>query len=761
MSRILQRILLTLTEIIRCTLLFLVALAVVSPMIGTVFAFFDWYWGRMALVSNLLFAMLLFFFFYKMDVLQSDNTKENIVLLGVTAICLYGYSQYSPVLYIAQDPSVYMFKALNLVNYGHTYKPMLAYNYFVDNGIIEPLTGYGQLFSGTFLEGSKLHADFYPGGTFFYTLFGLVSKEMIFYAQTAIMMMNAWLMFFAIKRLAGLKNCVVVGIYTLAFMVAPLIVWFGRGSFAEPVALLFLLLIINILSAERQYPIILAVCFLAAYSARMDYLFIVLLGVFIVSYFDIKVGTVYVVVAMAQTLIYKHTYSFYYNRITAIDMPLLKYQIPMILIAFVISIFFIKWKKDLLLNIFYSKWVKYLLVVIGLMCLCLMFYDNVVPKDNYTMAQIHGRMLRTYEEEILDLIFLVFPSIIFTLGLVGLYKFIDKERINFVTSVFVLGVGIVYLYLLFGGANSPQLYWLLRRYYNNVVPITMLAFCCLFNNLQKNQEYLLAVVCVALSANLYLNSGQIADYDGLDKSVIKVEEAIKNQGYEVVYYPMTIKNLISPLFSYSDLDFVPLTFDEYLVLKENKDNFDLRNSLLLTGADGITDSAQMYEISYRKLGENYGEVPKEIYDKKAELAGYNLKEYMNLSDGRNVYPGGFINGIRGITDEWTSSEAEIAFDNINVENDSELVLEMYDYYNFYIDNKDLEGLNLKVIVNDEYELELIDYDNYVFTFSLDDVQEQGGILNKIKISSNTFCPADVGRGDVRQLGIAVKEINVQ
>ncbi len=752
----------TATDIIRFILLFLLALAVIAPVIGTVYIFFGWHWGRGAFIINVLLSLFLACYLYRIGMFQIQNLRECVVLLIITIVSLKLYSQYSPVLNIAQDPSLYMLRALNLVNYGHDYKPMLTYNYFIENGIINPQTEYGMLHSGTYFSSPNLHCDFFPGGSFFYSLFGLISKDIIFYGQTAVMLINSWLMYFAIKKISGIKSCAVSGIYTLTFIVAPLIVWFGRGSFTEPVALLFLLLIMNILAMDKSSPVLLALCFLASYSARMDYFIILLIGIFIILYIHIPTGILYTGAVVGQVFLYRNVYECYFSRISN-EMRLFKYQIPIVLAVFVISFLFVKWKRELLPEILYSKWVKYLLIGIGLLCIGLMFYDNIVPEDSYQVALIHGQMMRTYKEECLDLLFLVFPSIILCLGLAGMYKFIDQERLNFVTSVFLLGVGVVYLYLLFGGANSPMLYWLLRRYYNNIIPISLLAFCCFFHNLHKNHAYFLAGACMLLSLNLYLNSGQCVDYDGLDKSISEIESDIKEQGYITVYYPASLKKEVSPLFGYSDLEFVPIDFNEYRRLKERKEDFDLSNSLIIATNQIEGMDPHIYNISYLKLGETYGEIPKTVYENNREILAYPLDEYVCNGNAGNIYPMGFTKEITGITDDqWTASVAEIICDDLDIMNDSELVIELKEYYNYYIAQGDMESLNLEVIVNDNYCLDFINYDGNNISFALDKLKESEEKLNKIRITCNTFSPFETGRDqDDRDLGIAINQIYVQ
>ncbi len=754
-----DRSLLLSASILRFVCLFFLSLIIISPMTGTFFTFIQFHWGKAAFFGNVLLAGVMSVYLGRTNILLVENKAESIVLILLTAGSVYLYMQYSPSLYLAQDPSIYLLKAFNLVNYGYCYKPMHIYSGFIAENIIEPMAEYT---NGIYYEMPNVYADFFPGSSFFYSLFGMVSKNMIFYAQTAMMTVNAWLLYFAIKKTAGIRH-IAAGNYTLMFLAAPVIVWFGRGSFTEPAALVYLLLIINTLNLDRQYPFFLSICFLSSYSSRIDYLLLMLLGVFLISYINDKAGFIYTVAVICEILLYKSTYVYYYGRITTVDMPLLQYDIVLVLIAFAASTILLKWKKELLYSLFYSKAVKYFVAAAGILCFCLIFYNNAVSAEEYRLELIHGKMLRTYQEEILDLLFLVFPSIVLSLGLVGMYKLIDKEKIHFTTSVFIVGAGIVYLYLLFGSSNSPQLYWMLRRYYNNILPICVLAFCCLFRSLKKEPYYLLAAVCMALSLNMYLDSGQIVDFKGLDQSTAKLEQEIKAQGYHTVYFLQRDMRAISPLFTYSDLEFVPVHPQELIYFKQEKDQFDFTNALFLVSDlfvnKTIEDHFWQMELSYLKLGETYGEIPKEVYEKSVSLLGCSMNKLLS-SKGKPIYPL-LVEKAKGIDGDWTLAEAEISFSQMDVSSDSELVFELYEYDHKYIDQKDIDGLQLQVIVNGKYLLEMTSYKDYKFKFSLNNVKRAGEEMNHIKITCNTFCPADVGKNDARNLGIAVKEIYVQ
>lgn len=751
----------TSVEVLMCIL---IGVVIFSPVIGTFFAYFNLYWGELAVALTILSGLAVGFFIYKKKLLRADCLWEKIVLLIILGFSIIIYKNYSPVLRLAQDPSIYMFKALNLVNYGHVYKPMLTYNYFVQNGILADAAGeYAALQSGTWLDGYVLYPDFFPGGTYFYAMLGFFAKNLIFYAQSVVIVLCSWLLFFTIKRITNKNDgmeSVINGFYTLAFMAAPVIVWFGRGSFTEPVALLFLLLIINLL--KQKMPIwILIICFLTSYSTRIDYIAIVVLGIFIITYIDKKAGILYSVLAAGQFYIYSRVYFIYYIRLVE-EFPIIKYAGIMILVVLIISLLITKYAKEIITNIFYSKAVKGIVLFAGILCTLLMFYDNVTGIENYKMGLIHDQFLRTYQEEVLDLLFLAFPSIIIVGGLLGLYMFIDKEKLEFTTGVFLTGVSVLYLFLLFGGANSPMLYWFLRRYYNNVLPMALLAFCLLFGSLKGMQALALSVVCFMLSFNMFLNSGQTTDYEGLDKAVIAAENDLRDNGYKTIYYDAAINIEISPLFSYSAFDFVPLTFDELMTLRKRKDDFLIEDSVIFTRDFLDKKSDFSYELSFKKQGENYGELPKEVYDKHDILSGYDFQEFLDMSLSGEIYPYGYLNEINGINekDGWMGAEAEILFGTVKADEWKEIVIEVYtDVANSFIDNGETQKMGMAVIVNEKDRIEMTGYKDGCFYFSLEDFS---GEMNGMKIVSNTFKPVEENIGtDSRDLSIRVKRIYLQ
>ena len=98
---------------------------------------------------------------------------------------------------------------------------------------------------------------------------------------------------------------------------------------------------------------------------------------------------------------------------------------------------------------------------------------------------------------------------------------------------------------------------------------------------------------------------------------------------------------ISPLFTYSDLEFVPVHPQELIYFKQEKDQFDFTNALFLVSDlfvnKTIEDHFWQMELSYLKLGETYGEIPKEVYEKSVSLLGCSMNKFLS-SKGKPIYP---------------------------------------------------------------------------------------------------------------------------
>jgi hypothetical protein len=632
---------------------------------------------------------------------------------------------------------------------------MPTYGDLLNNNIVPVSEHIGELIqNGTYYKNEKLYPDFYPGGSYFYAVMGFISKNLIFYSQTIIMIINSVLLYFTIRNISRILYPITTGLYTLTFLVAPVIIWFGRGSFTEPVALLFLLLLINLVSTKNTSMIILAICFISSYTARIDYLLMLLLGIIVIMWNNRKIGCVYTIATILEVTLFKVVYSVYYSRIVKYDMKILAYGVPLLILCAIAGFTISKWGKNFFLKIVYSKYIKYLLFLFGGVCAALMFLDNIVPKENYSFALIHGEYIRTFSENVIDLISMSFPSIVLTGGLLGTFKLVDKSEISISESIILLGLQIPFSYLLLGGMNSPQLYWLLRRYYNVIIPITFISFCFFFRNLKNSHGMALSLICFMLSLNLFLNSSQTVDYKELDKEVIKIEDKLKSEGVNRVFYQTNIKRDISPLFSFSDIEFIPIFLSDYLNIVN--EGVNMEGTALLVGNDYNGIISEAYDIQYYKMGENYGELPQKTYDKTITL---NRATPELLSNVQYVFHKDFSKPMTGMyNDFWTSSNTIIEPHNIDTAGKDELIIRLLSMSKIHLDGINVEDLNLQIILNDNIIVKDFSYMDNSFRFNINQISS----IKKIQICCNTFSPLVEGiNDDSRRLGIAIHSIYIK
>lgn len=732
-----------------------------APLVGTLFEFIDVKWGWVSFVLVVIISAIIASIMCSKKVFYIESWGEllflGVLLLAMTVI----YGQYSPVLEMRQDPSVYMMKALNLVNYGHTYAPAETIQELINQGILssEKITGYAAMQNGTEYLNGKWFTDFYPGGAFFYAMIGQVSKRFIFYAPSLIMLGNGVLMYFIVKRICGNQGIVSRVCLVLAFYAAPIIVWFGRGTYSEPVALFLTLLLLNSLLADKSPIVLLSVMFLAAYTSRIDYLLILLLGVFIITYTNSLAGGVYTIAAIAEVLVFKNVYWIYYERITNADMPLLKYGIILLILAYLISLLFSTRGRKILHNIYYSKAVKIIVIVVGVFFTLFMFRDNIVSSDEYQMSIIHGRNMMTYVEHIWDLLFLVFPSIILVIGVLCIYQFIHNKEISFLASVFMLGSMGVYLYFFLTSGNSPQLYWMLRRYYNIILPMAFLSFVIFVDGTSKKIGIVISGACLMLSCNLFFNSNQIPDYRGMDSSVVAAAQDLEQQNVKRVFYDEEIRYEISSLLSYSDAEFIPITEQDkqkFLLWAEEE---DLKDAVWISSKDYGTENTS-YKIEFTKMGESYGEVPQETYEKEYLVYVYPMEQFVHIKElTKNVvYPNIRVSGVQGFYEDgqWTGANMKVETSDMNTSDYDELVIDLYDYNHYWLDNNKLDEQNIRLTINDEIVLEPKEYKDHKVSFDISDINIE---IFEIDISSNTINLDEMGEGiDTRDLGLAVKKI---
>ncbi len=760
-----------LVQLLRICMFFFVGMFLIAPMVGTICAFFDIHftfvvWWIVVILSGVFAGFLI-----RTSLFIMNGARDLVSYAVIFVVSAAIYMSYSPVLELRQDPSLYMFKAMNLINYSTVYKPMDTYDEMIKDGVFEGIhefTGieedtmddvyeYAGIQNGTQLKDGNLHTDFYPGGTYFYVMFGMLSKRMAFFGQTVIMMMNALLMYELIQLLTKRRHSVSNVMCTIAFIIAPIIVWFGRGSYSEPPALLYILFLALLLMDQKKVPLpAISLTILSLYSARIDYVLVMFIAIVLFTYISKKWAAITTTVGVLEIYVFSKTYWIYYNRITANDMKLLKYSIPILIIGFFIGVLLNQyWKK--FPEFYRSYFVTVILIVIGIVLSVMAFRDNMVTK--YQMAEIHEVYMRTYVEDVFDMLFMVFPSIVIVAGLFGLYKIQREEEIDFVPNAFLIGIFAAYSYFFISFGNSPQLYWGLRRYYNVLLPVLMLSFTVLIKNIDEHVKLAICAACLIISANLYFDSNQIVDYEKLDLSVQDFENQMNLRKIEYVFYEEDIQYNISSAMSFCKQEFIPVSMADITNVKEWMENKGKDNYIFLSQENygGVNET---FTISYKKLGENYGTVPQDVYKNSFDFYSYDLdtltEQYGNIKAVVYCKERKLKSGVV-YEDGWMGDGIEVDNLHIKTDPDSKLVIKRCGYADYFLDENLREEMDLKLIINDRVVIEDYQITDDNIVFRLDGIK----LIDKIEIVTNTFSPAVVyGSDDTREISLDVKLIYI-
>lgn len=747
---------------------YIIALLIVSPLLGTLLAYFDLPWRWRTIIPILAVAVIIAFCIHKLRLFTINGWKELCILLAVLSIGAGIYSEYSPVLEIRQDPGLYMYRALNLVNYGYVYEPVDIYTqlqkmseiklegveekvYNKDNILVN--YSYGKVQNGTYLEGNKLYVDFYPGGSFFYAIIGKVHKPFIFYGQTIIMLAVIWVLYFVMKALAQQKDPLSNALCVILFAVSPIIVWFGRGSFSEPVALFFFLFIILVLLRKEievsGVVLILALC--ASYTARIDFISLMALGAFLIFYADLKLGIIYGTSAFVSMYFIQNTYPLYYSRITSNDMPVLRYGFLLIAAGALLGAVIGKWGKKAFDKLVYAGWVKNLALAVGVLLTLTMFLDNIIPEQDYSYAISYGQYIRTYSESIMELLFLVFPGVVLVSGFIGIHTLLDrKNKLAFI--IFICGSVLATSSLLFGANNSPQLYWVSRRYMSVLLPGVFLGFVSLLQKLEKEVRQIICLVCMMLSLNMLFNSNQVVNYEGLDQAVIEVEKQLKDKGYDTVYYTNEIKMAVSPLRSYSDIDFVLIKTDMMQSFFDYIADKDTSGSVFITDLDMGPMEYEEHALHFVTQGESYGSIPKEAYSQNTQLKVYKVDE---IKECKAIYPGIYTRKAVGFDKDGWNAGYSVFYTYENTRKYDQLIVEMNDFYNYNIE-RNSEDYKIRAKINGEYMLTASKFEDNRLYYDISGIPEK---VSKIELFCPTFNLKKLGLGeDSRNLGINVLQL---
>lgn len=620
-------------KVISCLFLYLCALIAISPLVGTVWSFLKLKWGILPVVIMLVLAFAGSYILQKYNFFSIQSWQELLVFSGMMAFIMFIYVQYSPVLSIQQDQALYIFKSFNLINYGTLEKPISTFAELTKEGFINSdlsLYNYGAFENGTQVRDNAVHPDFYAGSAYFYTIFGMLSKGLAFYGQTMIMAVNGWLLYCILKHLLNSKDQLLAAIYTMTFAVSPVIIWFGRSSSTEPTALFFWLLIFSLLLVQDVPDYILIIVFMTALTARIDYFLVALIGVFIITYRSRKLGAVYTACTGIFMYLTSQVFWIYYNRIGARDFKIIKYQIPLLFAVYLISYIVSRWGKNLVETIYSHKACKYILILLGGLVICMMFRNTLTPEQYYGRFTEFGLNMYSYEEFIMDHLYQAFPSVIIVIGLVGSYKLLKHEQMNILAGIFVFPLLVISCYFVYKSGNAPQMYFLLRRYYNIFLPSLLISFAVFIESENREKNILISSVIFLLACNLYMDSKQKVEYAELDTNVQAFVEKYPEEEISTIFYNYEDKFDISPIVSYCSYDIVPLQNEQEIrdvCADKAKKYYDGSTSLYLSTEElDIVEYKDKMSLNYYRMGETLVDIPKEYYYLEVPVYVYDMTD---------------------------------------------------------------------------------------------------------------------------------------
>ncbi len=620
-------------EAVKFFMYYFVALVIISTLIGTINSFIGLKWSNVTIYLICTASIIFTLFLLKTNVFVIDSLKQCYLLCLLTVFAFFIYKNYAPSISIQQDQSIYITKALNLYNYGFPDRPIELYNKLNSEGLIDAsntLHGYGGLVSGHQMKNGFLCTDFYSGGSYFFALFAPIKKISIFWGQSIIAIVNIWLMFFLIKKTIEDVKGIESIIYTVCFAIAPVSVWFGRSSSTESIALFaFLLMLLLLRENSRVNIICMSVLSIFALTTRIDYFLFSAIIIIIITLQKPFIGFCNTIALCIYAWICSKVFWIYHTRISVVDMKLVKYEIPIFILAFLIAYFIRKFDLIIAIEKFYvSRLLKILICVWGICIVFLMFRDNVIPIDKWnTFTQFDVTVL-SYEERIMDCLFLVFPNIIIIAGLLGATQLLLIEK-NKWFGIFFFTMTVISSFFVYKSGNAPQNYFLLRRYYNIFLPAVLLLFVVSVNvNIEKNKtRILIAFTSLLISMNLFADSRQKVEYSGIVQSVIDFEQKYDENETVLVY--MQEQNVdMSPMISYCKYDIVPVqNFEELNRVRENVYKYTNRKVIFVT-KEKLDELQEIDSIafSYYRMGEVANDLPRDYYEILYNLYIYNIED---------------------------------------------------------------------------------------------------------------------------------------
>ncbi len=565
----------------------------------------------------------------KHDFLMLKHLKKTdvicIILIYLIVSAVYG--NYSPILELRQDPALYAFKGFNLINFNDYNLPIDKLSDIVASGLFDQkYSGYGAIQNGTQINNGYLNTDFLVGPSFHIAFLGLFDKNIAFYFPVLILWSLASLSYLIFTRITDSFSSFVL---TVSLITAPIMLWFGKAPYSEPIALLAFMGIfwffLTYQTNPSSFSVISLLLFLAmGILARIDVSIVLVISIVIASLFSFKIALCVYVLFSLFFFFALSSFSVYSNRMAAVGFSYanIYYLASM---ALFVSYFLNKFNLVRLTEqIVYEKWFFYLVFSLSIAIVSFIFRNDIAGFIGYEIKLIHGRNIRSYNEDILDRLLMTLPGFLVVVGILNMGNVINNKKVNAPLFLFVLLNFFIFSYYLFDMKNSPQLYWAIRRYLYVIIPLLFISFAFFLEDMKYKMRFVTVLSFFALSLNITFASNQItSEMAGLDESAARFEELYPRSDFKYILYQDKMRYAISPLISYSGFIPIPIgKIDELALASEVlSEPFIFVTDQEVNALPGCIFSSNE-KIQYRRTGESYDRLPMDRQYKNFQLFVY-------------------------------------------------------------------------------------------------------------------------------------------
>lgn len=731
------------------SILFIWLLLFSTTLIFTILTLSNIHITRFSIMLILLSNILISKYFYTILDKRLYQNNFNGIAISISVLImfiLYGLN-YSPILEIRQDPSIYLYKALNIINYGTLDQPLTYLKELIDNNILnnKDYIGYAKILNGTSYNNGLLSLDFFQLPSFFYAFMGLLNKNIIFLTPFVLNTISVILLYFILSNYINQYYSL---IFSLLFFITPGILWFGRAPFSEPTALLAIfsiLFIFEYIKNKNSQYILLFVLSIFAFFARIDLIILVYIAIFFIAYNNKKLGLLFAILSIYLIYLNGLNSSIYMIRISAVSVIFQYYYIiPIVFLLGVLSS-----KVFSLEKLTESNVVLVFLFIFFLLLLLFMFRDNFTVVNQ--MAYIHGREMRTYNETNMEKIFLIIPNFIVVIGMLYLPFLVKNAGFKKDSFIVIIPIFIAFCYYIYNISNSPQMYWSVRRYLYVLLPTFYISYVLFISKQKKLYQNIMLVMTILLILNQNFKSKVVPEMKGLDKSAKNFIHKYPSNKYDLILYDKNLRYIISPIISYGKYQFIPIA--KMKKVFEISKFFPNKNILYLTSNN--LNNNNRFTIKYSRVGENYLNLPKIVYKKNFSFNVYDvskkndayigsIKNIDNNTNLKSIFLSekGFYSG-----NIWTKGRLELKYSQYKFTNKVFLKITTYGYSNL--------KRNVVVILNNK-KLNFYKKNKNSYYFNVDKNTDN---LNTLDINVNTFIPKELGiNSDTRTLGLDVKSI---